>query len=180
MGEPDFSTPTAALRTFQEAFRRDAVDIEFECFSQVFKDRQGNLDYESYYDFRYQFVDEHPVAAFLFNLNDLDNNVVNTDYRSDGKTARLDLRVAGEDHWIDFILETEYFLEYFGEDWTARDIIPEPHTKIFRKGNQIEIDVPLNRQTRNKDLGDLRKLLLEKRWKFLDFSFVHENIEALN
>ena len=178
LGPPDYSTPKATLMTFQEAFRNDAAYREYECFSLVLKKRLGSLDYKSYYDSRYQFIDDHPMMAFLFSLNDLDDNIMETEYRADGKEAWLTLSVGGEIIVIAFIEETFYHIEYL----RARpqgDLIPEPHTKIVQKERELEITLPLSKRTR-ENFDEIQKILVEKRWMFLDFSFLHETISSSN
>ncbi len=172
----DFSLPEKTLKTFQEAFGREDVVLEYDCFSLLFKKQNGNFGLDNYYEFRSKFVDEHPVAAFLFSINDLTDNITIRSPLKGMEWASLTLEVAGEEIIITFILETTYRLEYL-EARPEEDLLLDPHTRILEKEGQLEINLPMTPRTR-KHLGDLKKILVEKRWKFLEFSFQNEKMSV--
>ena len=177
---PDFSTPEATLRTFQQAFDRDDVAAEYECFSLPFKERNGSFGLDDYYEFRRRFVSEHPVAAFLFSKNDLTNNITARSPLEGRELAWLEIEAGGRKVTIDFMLETVYRLEYGGAGTRPEeDFIPDPEAALRARNGTLEIVLPLSPRTR-KHLSELKRVLVEKRWKFLDFSFLHDMMGPSN
>lgn len=178
-GPPDFSTPEATLRTFQQAFHREDVSAEYECFSLPFKANNGNFGLDDYYEFRRRFVEEHPVAAFLFSRNDLSNNITARSPLQGRELAWLKLEVAGEEVTIDFILETVYRLEYGAGARPEEDFLADPEEAVRARDGRLEITLPLSPRT-CEHLPELRRVLVEKRWKFLDFSFLRAMMSPSN
>lgn len=171
--DPDFTTPENTLFTFHDAFSRgDVMEREYECFSRIFKKNNGNMDYRSYYEFRHILAEEHPVAMFLFSLEDLSDNIIENKRISEDE-AELRIAVKGEEITLAFVRETIYRLE-FDRGRAEEDFLP-PLQEIIVEGERVfTLDVPLSRKTR-KRLHTLRRVNIEKQWKFLDFSFLNKN-----
>ncbi len=174
--EANMTTPEHTLETFHNAFRHDMVDREYECLSLAFKQRHGNMDLKSYYHLKQILRDEHPVASYLFSLGGLGDNIVEKVPGPGPDLASLKLTVMGKEETIYFIRETVYRLEF--DEGRVEEDITDPLQQLLSVGkNRIEVALPLSARTR-KRIGQLRKVLVEKRWKFLDFSFLDENIEV--
>lgn len=178
MKDPDLTTPEMTLHTFHDAFKHDLVDREYECFSYQFKKDHGNMDVKSYYEARRLFVDEHPMAAFFFSLGDLRDNIVELS-GTEGDLATMKLSLGGEEIVIYFTQEAAYQLE-FDKVRTERDDILEPFSDIVAaRDRKLNVSLPLSKRTRENH-RKLRRIVVEKRWKFLDFPFLDENIDISN
>jgi hypothetical protein len=178
MKPPDFSTPKAALLTFHDAFNHDVEAVEFECFSKDFKET-NRFDYKTYYEFRQILVDDNPVAAFLFSLVDLEEAIIETRMEGDD-LATMWLDLAGERITILFIRETISHLEYDRAPEDSRrfvggGLMPPLQDLIQEKEAAFTLAVPFRNKKEKRRFHRLRKIVLEKQWKFLDFPFLHEN-----
>lgn len=168
---PDYSTPEKTLLTFHEAFKQSEIPFEYECFSQRFKEIQGNMDLKSYYEVRKQFEDEYPLESFLFSLKDIEDNIKEKTFSPDGRSALLTLSIGGEDYSIWFIRETIYRFE-FDQGRPFEDFSRPLEELIAVEGDALEVTLPLIKKNM-KRLEALRTVIVEERWKFLDFSFLH-------
>jgi len=188
LGPADFTTPTKTLLTFHEAFRLgENTEREYECFSKEFKKNikknlnfSRDLDYSSYFEIRNILAEENPVAVFLFSLEDLSDNI-KEEKPIDDDEMDLYLDVKGEEIIISFIRETVFRLEFDGKNRPEEGFLSHIKDIIMESGNGLLIGLFLPSRTR-KRLGNkihaLRKIVVEEKWKFKDFSFLHKNFSA--
>lgn len=181
LGPADYSTPSATLLTFQNAFQNDRADREYECFSQEFKKNHSSLSLSSYYETRQMLLEDQPVAAYIFSLNDLSDNIIEEIISPKGDRATLVLSVYGEEVFIEFIRETLFQIE-FDEARAVGDFLPKPlHDLIRFNEEEHEFYLTLFLSPRIRDnLRSIRKIMVEKNWKFLRFSFLDEETNISN
>jgi hypothetical protein len=169
---PDYSTPKHTLLSFHEAFKRDEVAREYECLSQAFKKKHGSLGLSGYHEFRRKLADEYPLAFLLFSLNDIEDNIGSPQITGD--TADVDLVFGGNTITVTLLRETIYHLE-FDEGPAAGGLSPPLQTLIQEGEGWFGIMLDMTQKTKRR-LMKLRKILVEKRWKFLDFSLLDEKM----
>lgn len=177
-GPPDFSTPEATLLTYHEAFKNENKTLEYECLSTEFKRNNGNLDHKTYYDIRCIIEEEYPLETWAFSLQDLDDNIVDRFISLDDGRAWLKLSVYGQEMTIDFTRELVCRLEF--DDGHEQSLDPGENP-LHASENQLEIQLPLDKYSAvkvAKRLPHWRKVLVEKRWKVLDFSFLREKMSG--
>jgi hypothetical protein len=175
LGEPDFTTPTNTLLTFHECFKEDNHVREYECFSDQFKKEWENLSLSRYMDMRKIFENEHRVASLLFSLQDLSDNIVEEVPGLEPYTAILHLEVGGQEITIEFICVTSYQIE-FDQARPDGGFVEDLYQIAKPEGDEFVIRLPLSGKIQ-KYPTQLRKVLVERRWLFLDFSFLHEKID---
>ena len=174
--EPDYTTPEGTLLSFHHAFKNEITEREYECFSQEFKRRHGNMDFSSYFDLRHLIEKKYPMSTWFFSLQDLKANITDRIVLLDEGFAWLKLSIMGEEITIEFVRETVYRLE-FDEKGLVEDYIYSTEPFIHSRDNKLEVHLPLASKTA-KNYPYWRKILVEKRWKFLDFSFLHERMKG--
>ncbi|MHC4943510.1 MAG: hypothetical protein ACYTG7_10890 [Planctomycetota bacterium] len=174
---PDYTSPEKTLLTFHNAFQNKATSREYECFSYEFKKNQGNMNLSSYYEVRRQFEEKYPLESFFFSMQDLRDNILDKRLLPDGLHAQLKLSLGGKETTIWFVRETVYRFEFDDEGRLEEDLTDPLETLVSDKGDRLIFDLPLSSKT-SKRKDALRKILVEKNWKFLDFSFLHEKIDV--
>lgn len=168
---PDFSTPEKTLKTFHSAFRNDIADLEYECLSRDFKNKNEIL-YQGYYDFREEFKANNRILSFLAGLVDIEGCVRKQEIHENGRIAVLSLDLMGEEVSIAFIRENKYRLE-FDEGRPEADIIGPMEHVISTGGSGMFVTLPLSPKTR-KRLDKIRRIEVKEQWKFYDFSYLSE------
>jgi hypothetical protein len=176
-GPPDYSTPEKTLISFHDAFKHEVVAREYECLSQAFKENRGNLNLAGYHEFRRNLKDEYPIVFLLLSLNDIEDNIVEVRYRGD--EADVDVSFAGNAFTITMIRETIVRFE-FDKGRVKEDRIFQPLPSLLTLENAwLGVMLPMDERILDyvgKKIQYLRKILVEKRWKFLDFSIEDEKI----
>jgi hypothetical protein len=173
---PDYTTPEKTLLTFHNAFKNKNTPREYECFSHEFKQNQGGMDLKSYYEVRRHFEERYPLENWLFSMQDLEDNIVDKRLEPGGRVAHLKLSLGGQETTIDFVRETVYRFE-FDEGRLEEDLAAPLETLVRDEEEKLILELPMSSKTRKRK-DALRKILVEKRWKFLDFSFLHEKMDA--
>jgi hypothetical protein len=177
-GPPDYSTPEATLLTYHEAFKNEDTEAEYECLSDELKRRYGNLGFSWYYDFRGILAEEYPFEIWAFSLQDLDDNIVDRFVSLDEGRAWLKLSVYGREMTIEFIREAVCIVENYEGAYLQLD--PGEHPVRINEA-QVLVEVPVDKYSARKTprfFPRWRKVMVEKRWKFLDFSFLHEKMSG--
>jgi len=173
---PDFSTPVATLKTFQDAFRAEVPELEYECFSDDFKEKQGRLDLDTYALMRAQAIRENPLAATLLSLKDLAGSVTDLTIDPSRRVATMTLSILGEEINIFFFRETFYRLEFDEGIRTVEDLMPPLYAGSIRTGpDSFEVAFRNVKRKWLRNLPCLRRLVVEERWKFGEFFLESEN-----
>jgi hypothetical protein len=135
------------------------------------------MNLSNYLDLRKLFEEEHPVASLLFSLEDLSDNIIEEVPAFEYGTAWLKLEVGGEEVTIGFTRETIYRLEFDqANSWEDRIGDRDLYGVARPEGDELVLRLPLcDRYLKYPD--QLRKVVVENQWKFLDFSFLHEKID---
>jgi hypothetical protein len=119
-----YRTPEQAFRTFQTAVRADEPELEYRCFSQDFRDRNG-ISKLVWREAREKLRDDFPfLRKGLTDATAVEPVVVRGD--------RARLRVTAHSHVIEIGLVREDFVEVFagGELWFDSAVPFEEHTGI--------------------------------------------------
>ncbi len=170
--DPDFSTPEETLATFQGAFRADDPELEYECFSGEFKERQGGFGLESYAFAREQAIDENPLLAALLDLRDLTGHVKNVIADPLKRRAEIVLSILGEEFRVRFVRETVYRLEFDGDSRIREELMPPLCDAIRQKNGSLQVELLDVPRSWLRNLPTLRRVVLEEQWKFRDLELI--------
>jgi len=170
--QPDFSTPLATLETFQDAFRADAGQLEYECFAHSFKESMGGFDLDSYAVMRDEAIDANPLVKTFLALKDLAGSVKSVQVDPNNRQAIMNLNVLGTEFDILFLRETIYHLEFDNDSRVREDFMPPLRSTVAANQGALLLIVPDVNPRWLKKVEALRKLSVEERWKFGDFDFI--------
>lgn len=172
----DFTTPASTLTTFQEAYRSDMPELEYECFGLDFKERIGSLDLDRYIIWRNEALEDEPFLNAILNLKDLAGCTSEPQLGPDGRTASLLLTILSQEIRLFFIRETTFRLE-FDEGLRPVECQTEPLYPGLLEvdGKSIIFKVNDLRPRWIRQLPRSRKLVVEECWKFDGFFFPQED-----
>ncbi len=171
--EPDFSTPAATLCTFQKAFRADAPEIEYACFSLDFKETMGSLDLDRYEIMRDRVLEDNPLLSTLFKVKDIDSFINKTEFRNEPsgiKKALMTISLLGREITLLFICETIYRMEFNGGVRPMEVSMPPLYPISMRKRKEaVMLVIPDVHPRCINNISLVRKLVVEEQWKLADF-----------